>query len=183
MKKRILALLTVVMMLFTMVGCSKEGIELLTKMKQIETWKAIEMTGSFGVEVTLDEETLPIKASFEGYMLQDPMQAELTFNFDEFSIPGQTQTYKLPSMKLYMDGLKVYLNTDFFKELAALEGDAAEAELSHLFDLSKDYIVLDMTSTLSQSGFDVTDIKSMNAQSYQMLESMDINMASQRNGN
>lgn len=156
MKKKLLALATAVFMLFSFAGCSAEGTALLKEIEKVSAWEATQQTGTMNFEMLAGENTIKLDLDYTAYTIPETLQMEMTVNAKSCSVDDKTfdltkGTYKLSPIKMYMDGLKMYISSAFIKEVCGIAGEDA----TEVIDLSKDYIAFDMTDTYAQMGVDV----------------------------
>lgn len=164
MKKKLLALATAVFMIFSFAGCSAEGTALLKEMEKVSAWEATEQTGTMNFEVAAGESTIKFDLDYTAYTIPETLQMDMTVNAKSCSVDDKTfdltkGTYKLSPIKMYMDGLKMYISSAFIKEVCGIAGEDA----TEVMDLSKDYIAYDMTDTYAQMGIDVKKLAEENA--------------------
>ena len=164
MRKKLLALATAVFMIFSFAGCSAEGTALLKEMEKVSAWEATEQTGTMNFEVAAGESTIKFDLDYKAYTIPETLQMDMTVNAKSCSMDDKTidltkGTYKLSPIKMYMDGLKMYISSAFIKEVCGIAGEDA----TEVMDLSKDYIAYDMTDTYAQMGIDVKKLAEENA--------------------
>ena len=187
MKKKLLALATVVFMIFSFAGCSAEGTALLKEMEKVCAWEATEQTGTMNFEVAAGESTIKFDLDYTAYTIPETLQMDMTVNAKSCSVDDKTfdltkGTYKLSPIKMYMDGLKMYISSTFIKEVCGIAGEDA----TEVMDLSKDYIAYDMTDTYAQMGIDVKklakDSVNMSKELFSELEKAGIAVAVKQEG-
>lgn len=159
MKKKLLALVTTVLMLFSFVGCSTEGTALIKEMEKVNAWEAAEETGTMSVDLSFGETTGKMTLDYSAYTSNKDLKLDMTITPKSLEMNGATLdltkgTYKLSPVKVYMDGVKMYMSSSYIKELLAIAG----VETVDSIDLSKDYIALDLTDMCSQMGVDVKEL-------------------------
>lgn len=159
MKKKLLALVATVFMLFSFVGCSTEGTALMKEMQEVAKWKAASQSGTMTVEVAMGKENCNMTFDYAAYSVTDTLQAEMTITPKTLKVDGETVDFtkgefKLSPIKAYMDGVKFYISTSYIKELCNMAG----ADASQALDVSKDYIAFDLTDTYEAMGMDVKEL-------------------------
>lgn len=167
MKKRIVALLVTFIMMFTMVGCNAQGVELLSELKTVSTWEALESKSSVELGVTYQGESFKVNADIVSYTNNKDLQMEATMTIKSVEAAGQKldvtkAPFKLSPIKFYMDGMKFYMNTSIIKEIAAMIG----ADPASMVDISKDYIALDLTSALEMAGMSKEQLTQLSNQNF-----------------
>lgn len=159
MKKKLLALATTVLMIFSFAGCSTEGTALMGEMEKVAAWEATEQTGSMDMGFTAGETSGKLSLDYTAYTITNDLQMEMTVSPKSLEVNGATLDltkgdYKLSPIKMYMDGVKMYMSSSYLKEVCALAG----ADASEAIDVSKDYVAFDMTDTYAQMGIDVKEL-------------------------
>ena len=174
MKKKLMALAAAFFMIFTMVGCSKEGVALVDKMQEVSAWKNVEQSGSMSINTTVGEETLGMDLDYTARMA-DVVKLEMTMTPKKVTYSGATidttqGKFKVSPVKCYMDGAKFYFGTAIFKELSAITGE----DLSKEIDLTKEYIAIDMNNIMKQLGVDFTaeGIQKQNKEIYEQFKKL-----------
>lgn len=179
MKKKLLALVTTLFMLFSFVGCSSEGTALMKEMQAVAEWEATEQTGSMEMDLAANEVTGKISLDYTAYTVTKDLKMEMTITPKSLEMNGATLdltkgTYKLSPVKVYLDGAKMYMSSSYLKEVGALAG----ADVSEAMDLSKDFIAFDLTDTYKQMGMDIKEMAkesaSLSAKFYEELGKADI---------
>lgn len=187
MKKKLLALATAVFMIFSFTGCSAEGTALLKEMEKVCAWEATEQTGTMNFEVAAGESTIKFDLDYTAYTIPETLQMDMTVNAKSCSVDDKTfdltkGTYKLSPIKMYLDGLKMYISSTFIKEVCDIAGEDA----TEVIDLSKDYIAYDMTDTYAQMGIDVKklakDSVNMSKELFSELEKAGVAVAIKQEG-
>lgn len=187
MKKKLLALATAVFMLFSFAGCSAEGTALLKEMEKVCAWEATEQTGTMNFEVAAGESNIKLDVDYTAYTIPETLQMEMTVDPKSCSVDDKTfdltkGTYKLSPIKMYMDGLKMYISSAFIKEVCGIAGE----DVTNVMDLSKDYIAVDMTDTYAQMGVDVKkltkDSANMSKELFSELEEAGVAVAIKQEG-
>ena len=187
MKKKLLALATAVFLIFSFTGCSAEGTALLKEMEKVCAWEATEQTGTMNFEVAAGESTIKFDLDYTAYTIPETLQMDMTVNAKSCSVDDKTfdltkGTYKLSPIKMYLDGLKMYISSAFIKEVCDIAGEDA----TEVIDLSKDYIAYDMTDTYAQMGIDVKklakDSVNMSKELFSELEKAGVAVAIKQEG-
>lgn len=160
MKKKLLALVTTFIMIFSFAGCSAEGTALLKEMETVSKWEATEQSGTMNFEVQATDTKVNFALDYTAYTIPETLQMEMTVNPKTCSIDGKDidltkGTYKISPVKIYMDGFKFYVSSAFIKEVC---GIAAVDPSTSGFDLSKEYIAYDISDVYAQMGMDVKEI-------------------------
>lgn len=183
MKKKVLALLTTLFMLFSFTGCNTEGISLAKELDKVASWEAIEESGSMNIDMTVAGESVKLVADYVAYSNQKDLQMEMTLTPKAVEASGikidLTQgTYKLSPIKMYMDGMKFYVSTSYITELCGFVG----VDPSTAVDVSKEYLALDLTDFMKTSGLDLEELKNSSASSYATYEDFDIQLPIKQEG-
>ncbi len=152
MKKKILALLATLVMVFTMVGCNDQGVALTKELERVAAWDAFTQKGTMNITVKVDGQNVKLGTDYEAYYNAKDLQMEMTMTFKKLEMSGMTidlskDPYKLSPVKTYMDckNLKFYLSTSYIKDICKLVGvDAAT-----IMDASKEYVALDLSSMMT----------------------------------
>lgn len=174
MKKKVLALLTTLFMLFSFTGCNTEGISLAKELDKVANWEAIDESGSMNIDMTVAGESVKLAADYVAYSNQKDLQMEMTLTPKSVEASGikldLTQgTYKLSPIKMYMDGMKFYVSTSYITELCGFVG----VDPSTAVDVSKEYLALDLTAFMESSGLNLEELKKSSASSYATYEDFD----------
>lgn len=174
MKKKVLALLTTLFMLFSFTGCNTEGISLAKELDKVANWEAIGESGSMNIDMTVAGESVKLAADYVAYSNQKDLQMEMTLTPKSVEASGikldLTQgTYKLSPIKMYMDGMKFYVSTSYITELCGFVG----VDPSTAVDVSKEYLALDLTAFMESSGLNLEELKKSSASSYATYEDFD----------
>ena len=167
MKKKVLALLVTFVMMFTMVGCNAQGVELINELKTVSTWEAMETKSNLDLSFTYQGESFKANAEVVSYSNSKDLQMEATMTIKNVEFSGQKidvtkAPFKISPIKFYMDGMKFYVSTSFIKDVAAMAG----VDPSTLVDVSKDYLALDLTSAMEMSGMSKEQITKLSSQSF-----------------
>lgn len=183
MKKKVLALLTTLFMLFSFTGCNTEGISLAKELDKVASWEAIEESGSMNIDMTVAGESVKLVADYVAYSNQKDLQMEMTLTPKAVEASGikidLTQgTYKLSPIKMYMDGMKFYVSTSYITELCGFVG----VDPSTAVDVSKEYLALDLTDFMKTSGLDLEELKNSSASSYATYEDFNIQLPIKQEG-
>lgn len=183
MKKKVLALLTTLFMLFSFTGCNTEGISLAKELDKVASWEAIEESGSMNIDMTVAGESVKLVADYVAYSNQKDLQMEMTLTPKALEASGikldLTQgAYKLSPIKMYMDGMKFYVSTSYITELCGFVG----VDPSTAVDVSKEYLALDLTDFMKTSGLDLEELKNSSASSYATYEDFDIQLPIKQEG-
>lgn len=183
MKKKVLALLTTLFMLFSFTGCNTEGISLAKELDKVANWEAIDESGSMNIDMTVAGESVKLAADYVAYSNQKDLQMEMTLTPKSVEASGikldLTQgTYKLSPIKMYMDGMKFYVSTSYITELCGFVG----VDPSTALDVSKEYLALDLTAFMESSGLNLEELKKSSASSYATYEDFDIQLPIKQDG-
>lgn len=167
MKKKVLALLVTFVMMFTMVGCNAQGVELINELKAVSTWEAMETKSNLDLSFTYQGESFKANAEVVSYSNSKDLQMEATMTIKNVEFSGQKidvtkAPFKISPIKFYMDGMKFYVSTSFIKDVAAMAG----VDPSTLVDVSKDYLALDLTSAMEMSGMSKEQITKLSSQGF-----------------
>ncbi len=167
MKKKVLALLVTLVMIFTMVGCNAQGVELINQLKTVSNWEAMETTSNLDLSITSQGETVKVNVGLVSYTNSKDLQMEATMTINTIEVSGQkidvaSAPFELSPIKFYMDGMKFYVSTDIFKDIAAILGIKPET----IIDVTKDYLMMDLTSTMETSGMTKEQIAKLSSQSF-----------------
>lgn len=159
MRKKLLALLATLCMMFSLVGCSSEGASLIKEFQEVAKWEASEQAGTMAFDIVAGDQKFKLALDYTAYTAADKLQMEMTVTPKTLEVNGValdlTQgKMKLSPVKVYMDGLKMYLSSSYLKEVLAIAG-ADEKEVAGVIDLSKDYIAIDVTDMYKEMGIDV----------------------------
>lgn len=178
MRKKLLALVAMLCMVLSMVGCSTEAANYASKLKEVAAWEGQEETGNMAMSMSVAGETIGFKADYTAYTNTADQQAEMTLTVKEVSASGATLdttkgNYKISPIKLYVANTEMYINTAPIKEIAAIAG----LDLSSVEDLKKAYVGLDMKDYLKELGFDEKTLKEDKVKaSWEMLEKYDVDL-------
>ena len=159
MNKKVLALFAALFMIFSLVGCSTQGLSLIKELEKTSTWEAIEESGTFDLSLNMQEQEVKIGATYEAFTNSKDVQLEVTITPTVLEVAGTKMDltkgeYKFSPVKVYMDGLKMYISTSYITDICRFAGvDAAT-----IMDVSKDYIALDLADSMSASGMDLESI-------------------------
>ena len=167
MKKKVLALLVTLVMMFTMVGCNAQGVELINQLKTVSNWEAIETTSNLDLSITYQGEPIKVNVGLVSYTNNKDLQMEATMTINSIEVSGQKMDVtkapvKLSPIKFYMDGMKFYVSTDIIKDVAKISG----IDPSTIADVTKDYLMLDLTSTMEMAGMTKEQITKLSSQSF-----------------
>ncbi|MGL4799715.1 MAG: hypothetical protein ACRCWY_10045 [Cellulosilyticaceae bacterium] len=184
LKKKILAVVLAVFMAFSLVGCNTQGIAYLQEFKKISKWDAMEVKGDMTIDVGLLGQKVTLLMDYTAYSNQKDTQMEMTLNIKDIKLPEGTegmfpQPLKFSPIKMYMDGMKMYISTSYIKDLCAMTGENP-ATLG--IDVSKQYIALDMTSMMEEMDMSATDMAAMTEESFKMLEGLKIDVPMTQKG-
>ena len=163
-KKKLLALIATVCMLFSLVGCKTEGLALLKEFNEVESWTAAEQIGSMEMEIAFGKEAKgKMTLDYTAYTVTDTLQMEMTITpktlvMDDVTIDLTQGLYKISPVKVYMDGMKMYISTAYIKELLAIAGTTPEEIKAIDLDLGKEYIGLDLANTYKEMGMDTSKL-------------------------
>ena len=179
MRKKLLALVAMLCMVLSMVGCSAEATNYSNKLKEVAAWEGQEETGNMAMDITIAGQKIGFKADYTAYINAVDNQAEMTFTVKEVSASGATLdttkgNYKISPVKMYVTNTEMYISTTPIKEIAAI----ANVDLSKVEDLKKAYIGLDMKDYLKSLGIDEKTLKKQDKvkASWEMLESLGIEL-------
>lgn len=177
MKKKVLALLVTFVMMFTMVGCNAQGVELINELKTVSTWEAMETKSNLDLSFTYQGESFKANAEVVSYSNSKDLQMEATMTIKNVEFSGQKidvtkAPFKISPIKFYMDGMKFYVSTSFIKDVAAMAG----VDPSTLVDVSKDYLALDLTSAMEMSGMSKEQITKLSSQSFDIYTNSKIDV-------
>lgn len=159
MNKKVLALFAALFMIFSLVGCNTQGLSLIKELEKTSTWEAIEESGTFDLSLNMQEQEVKIGATYEAFTNSKDVQLEVTITPTVLEVAGTKMDltkgeYKFSPVKVYMDGLKMYISTSYITDICRFAGvDAAT-----VMDVSKDYIALDLADSMSASGMDLESI-------------------------
>jgi len=190
MKKKLLALASALFMVFSLVGCGSEGLSLVKEIQEVQTWEAVDQTGSMSFDMTMGEESVKLAMDYTAYTVKDKLQMEMTVTPKTLDVSGEVLDLakgetKLSPIKLYMDGVKLYMSSSCLKEIIALAG-ATPADVADVLDLSKEFIAFDMTDTYKEMGIDINglieDSKKATADLYAELGKLDTDIAIKQDG-
>ena len=167
MKKKVLALLVTLVMIFTMVGCNAQGVELMNQLKTVSNWEAIETTGNLDLSITYQGTPIKVNVGIVSYTNSKDLQMEATMTINSIEVAGQKMDvtkapFKLSPVKFYLDGMKFYVGTDIIKDVAAMTGVKPET----IIDVTKDYLMMDLTSTMETAGMTKEEITKLSSQSF-----------------
>ena len=166
MKKKLLALIATLCMMFSLVGCGSDGLALMKEFEEVAKWEAAEQSGTMGFEIQVAGEKVELSADYSAYTVTDTLQMEMTVNPKQLKVSGELVDltkgdFKISPIKMYVDGTKAYISSTYFTDLLRIAGVDAATEMSGI-DLSKDYICMDLTSVYTQMGMDVKDFAASN---------------------
>lgn len=166
MKKKLLAVVATLCMVFSLVGCASEGMALMKEFEEVAKWEATEQSGTMGVEIQVEGEKVELSADYSAYTVTDTLQMEMTVSPKQLKMNGETVdltkgNYKISPIKMYLDGTKAYISSTYFTDLLRISGVDATTAMTGI-DLSKDYIGMDLTSIYTQMGIDVEDLAASN---------------------
>ncbi len=150
-KRKVIALLSLVIMLFSMVGCSNEGLALIKELNRVNAWE----TNALAVNVSLSGEAegtkLGIKVDVTGWVNQKTLQGEMEINIKEIEVDGEVVDTNLSPFKVLIDHEVVYISKSLFTEAFTLEGQPIPKKLN---DIQADYIGFETATTESTPRMD-----------------------------
>lgn len=87
-EEKVLALLVTFVMMFTMVGCNAQGVELINELKTVSTWEAMETKSNLDLSFTYQGESFKANAEVVSYSNSKDLQMEATMTIKnvEFSL-------------------------------------------------------------------------------------------------
>ena len=85
--------------MFTMVGCNAQGVELLSQLKDVSTWEAVETKSNVELGLTYQGEYFKVNAQVTSYANNKDLQMESTMTIKSIEAAGQK-----------LDGTKHHLN-------------------------------------------------------------------------
>lgn len=175
MKKKLLVLMTIVAIVFSMVGCGTEGLQLLSKMEEVDNWEAATIDENITVDMQVQDAKVKVDTNVAGYMTMKPLKAELTMTMKQVAdIEGAEKIeMSLSPVKMYMDGLNVYISSSYFKEIAKISGES-ESTLNESIDLSKEYIAMDTTSLFEGLGIKLEDLYQPTRTCYNTIKNLNL---------
>lgn len=182
MKRSILALITAFVMLMGLVGCSSEGMTLLSEMRKVSTWEAYDESGTVRCTVEAMGVKANLVAEYEAYSRATDLKQKTSMQFKEFKVIDHDAAeinLKVSPVKVYMDGMKFYISTSYITELCGFMG----LDASSFMDTTKEYVALDMTDMVVASGIDFTNMDALIAQSYSMYENSKVEIPITKEGN
>lgn len=183
MKKKVLALFTTLFMLFMLAGCNTEGLSLAKEMDKTASWEAIEQSGNINMNMQVAGENVKVAADYVAFSNQKDSQFEITMNIKSLEASGVkldlTQgKYKLSPVKMYMDGMKLYLSTSYITELMGF----MDVDPSTVVDVSKEYLALDLTDYMNTLGLDLEALKNSNKSNLEAYENLKVELPIKQEG-
>lgn len=182
MRRKILSLLTAVFMMFTVVGCNKEGLSLLNDMKTVAAWDATDMKGNVTVQVKVGEEKVTGVADYTAYACKKGLQNQIGITFKQLTTTqGNLDLTKegLSNIKVYTDGGKFYVSSSYVKALAKM----LNINLTGKVDTTKEFVALDLTDAVKASGMDLNNMQKTVAQSYDLMENSKVEIPTTQDDN
>lgn len=169
MKKKLLALMATLCMVFSLVGCSSEGLALMKEFDEVANWEATNQAGTMAFDFAMGETKANLTLDYTAYTVTDTLQMEMiitpkSVQADSVTIDLTKGDYKISPVKMYLDGAKAYLSTSYFTDLfkiAGVEATDVATEMPGL-DLTKEYIGFDLTEVYADMGIDMKDIAASN---------------------
>ena len=179
MKRKILAIVAMLCMVLSMVGCSKEAASYAAKLKEVATWEGQEETGDFAMKFIVADQEFGVKVDYTAYTNALDCQSEITMNVKEVSASGATLDttkgdFKISPIKIYSSKTTAYISTAPIKDIVKIAG----TDVSTVEALKKEYVALDTKDYFKQMGFEEKDLESsaLNEQAWDMLEKFDVNL-------
>lgn len=166
MKKKLLALIATLCMVFSLVGCASEGMALMKEFEEVAKWEAAQQAGTMSLEMQVAGEKVELSMDYSAYTVTDTLQMEMTVNPKQLKMNDEAVDltkgdYKISPIKMYLDGTKAYISTTYFTDLFRISGVDATTQMTGM-DLSKEYLCMDLTSIYTQMGIDVKDLAASN---------------------
>lgn len=136
-KKKKSLILVVIMILSILVGCTNEQASFLDELKQVGAWEATSFKVAMDMTLNEGKEKLNIKIEANTLLNTKDQTAYI-----DMVIKCNAFNYDIP-IKMYIDNQKIYMNKEYFKALALIDGSS----VSKINKLSAQYIILDANET------------------------------------
>ncbi len=118
MKRRIIALLTLVIMLFSMVGCSKEGLALMKETYRVNAWEITDLATNVSLLVQAEGMKIGAKVEVTGWFNTKTLQGEMELSLKEIKMNDEViEEISFSPVKVFMDQQVVYISKTYFTEL------------------------------------------------------------------
>ncbi|PHV69841.1 hypothetical protein CS063_13460 [Sporanaerobium hydrogeniformans] len=173
MKRRLMAFLTVIIMLFSMVGCSKEGLALMDEMNKVSSWEGENISATMTMAAEVQGMKMDMKLDIAGWVNATTLQGELEMNLKEIKLNGEAiPGMKLSPIKAYMDKQIVYISKSYFTELFGLVGAPVPEKLNAI---QAEYIGIDTANQVL--GIKPLDAKQANSLAMDLVKKTNVNVA------
>lgn len=166
MKKKLLALVMVVLTAIMMIGCSKTGLSLLDEFNKFYAWEASEYKGDVVFTLEAGGVKVNVTAEMSGYANQKENSAEATLVLKKLEAEGEvldlSSEIKLSPIKVMVKDNKVYMSKSYFEDLFNLTGMETTKEFKAITSeyIGIDYPGLDLSKELNTQYLDMfKDIK------------------------
>ncbi len=142
MKKKIGLFLALIMTFSILVGCTSEQVSFVNELNKLEAWEAASLKQSIVMAVGVDNEIINFSADVTAYTNTKDQTSTIDMKIvcDEFD-------FDIP-VKMYIDKEKVYINKDYFKALASIDGSSS----AKINKLNAEYIMLDVNGNGEWAG-------------------------------
>ncbi len=117
-KRKVIALLTLVIMLFSMVGCSKEGLALMEETNRVNAWETTSLTANMSFSAEAEQMKIDATLDMTGWINAQTLQGELEMNLKEIKMNGEAlESIKISPIKVFVDKQVAYISKTYFTDL------------------------------------------------------------------
>lgn len=164
MKRKLIAVIMMVLMLLGTVGCSTEGLNLYQEMEKVGKWEYVETKGKVLVSAQMQGEKVTLGADFKGYSNTKQTQAYIEMNINEVQLGSEGinvdfSADKISPVKMYLDKQTLYISKTYFTDLLAMSGSPVPEALAAV---EAEYIGLDLSSQGQAMLFDYEQAMQLN---------------------
>lgn len=136
MKKKLLALVMVVLTAIMMIGCNKTGLSLLDELNKFYAWDASEYKGDFVFTVEADGTKVNVYAEMNGYSNQKDGMDEATLTLKKVEAEGEVldlaNDIKIAPIRVIVNDNKVYMSKSYFEDIFNLAGQETTKEFKNI---------------------------------------------------
>ncbi len=132
-------------MLFSMVGCSKEGLAFMEESNKVNAWEASDLSANVSMLVEAEGMKLEAQLDMTGWVNAKTVQTEMVMNLKEVKLNGEAiEGINLSPIKAFVDKGVVYISKTYFTELFALVGTPVPEKFNAI---KADYIGIQTATT------------------------------------